>query len=274
MLAVDNRRLIASAALGLPTLAVLALLVAVVVAVALDSAVGAVVAPSLVSPLLVLVLAAGRRVVAEWALTVSEADDGLHVRGGLLQTRTETIPTGRIQGIRLTRPLLWRPWRWYRLEVDVARQRSGRRGNEADNAAVVRALLPVGTSAEAEVLLSRVFPGAVVWPPPDTSPPRRARLVAPLSWWALRAWHDGRYVAGRTGRLTWRTVIVPMTKIQSVRWRQGPLRRALRLAGVYVDTAGRRWRVAARCRDATEADRLLLDLPRLARAAQEPTTPS
>jgi len=263
LLVMSNGRLVASATLGVPTL----LLVVVVVAVAIgvwSSPALLVALPSTLPVIVGIGAVPVRRIVAEFGLTLAEAPDGLRLRSGLLQTRAETIPLGRVQAVRWIEPLTWRPFGWCRLEVDVARQRSGRRGDEGDSARVTRALLPAGSREEARRLLARVLPGASECPSPGSAPPRRAMLLTPLSWWALRAWHDERFVMTRSGRLWWTTVLVPLDKAQSVRWRQGPLHRRLRLATIEVDTAGRNWRAVARCRDAAEAGDLLATLPALA----------
>ncbi|MGH3829994.1 MAG: PH domain-containing protein [Pseudonocardiaceae bacterium] len=262
LLVMSNGRLVASAALGVPAL----LLVALVVVGVWNPPALPVVLPMLVGIGAVPV----RRIVAEFGLSVAEAPDGLRLRSGLLQTRAETIPLGRVQAVRWIEPLTWRPFGWCRLEVDVARQRSGRHGNEGDSARVTRALLPAGSREQAHQLLARVLPGASERPPPGSAPPRRAGALTPLSWWALRAWHDERFLVTRSGRLWWTTVLVPLHKAQSVRWRQGPLQRQLRLATIEIDTAGRNWRAVARCRDAAEADELLATLPALARGATGP----
>jgi len=268
LLVMSNGRLVASAALGVPAVLLVAMTVAVVVVIAGgNSPVLLVALPSVLPVLVGIGSLTVRRVVAEFGLTVAEAPDGLRLRSGLLQTRAETIPLGRVQAVRWIEPLTWRPFGWCRLEVDVARQRSGRRGDEGDSARVTRALLPVGSREQARWLLARVLPGASECPPLGSAPPWRAMVLAPLSWWALRAWHDERFVVTRCGRLWWTTVLVPLNKAQSVRWRQGPVHRQLRLATIEIDTAGRNWRAVARCRDATEADELLALLPTLAISA-------
>ncbi len=260
-------RLIASALLGAPAV-VVTVLVPVLVVLAL-------VAPAALGPVLGTVAtvlfgsgaAVLRRINVELGFTVAEAGDGLRLRSGLLQTRSETIPAGRVQAVRLVEPLLWRPFGWCRLEIDVAQQRE-REVGEQDVGALTRALLPVGARAEADALLARVLPGAATSAPPDAAVPRRARFKAPLSFRRLASWHDAAYVVARTGRLQAETVVVPLAKVQSIRWTQGPAQRRLRLATVHIDTAGQRWQAAARDRDVAEAAALLGELPGLARAAR------
>lgn len=267
-----------------PIIAVdLATLVASVVLSA-ASAVGVVVAAGVVvtvvltgHPLLVLgitwplLAAAGaavaRRLNAEYGFSVAEAPDGLRLRSGLLQTRAETVPRGRVQAVRWIEPMLWRPFGWSRLEIDIARQRMSR-GADNEDSHVTSALLPVGTRADALALLARVFPAVNVVPPAGSAPPRRARYKAPLSYWNLRAWYDERYVLTRTGRLRPTVTVVPLEKIQSLREVQGPVQRRLRLATLRIDTAGRGWTAVAHARDETEARTLLFRLTDRARSAR------
>jgi putative membrane protein len=218
---------------------------------------------------LALLGGAVQMVNAEFSFRIGLAADGIRLDRGLLVSRHETIPFGRIQAVRLVEPLLWRPLGWSRLEVDVARQHVPRTADR-EAGAVGRALLPVAPYPQVAWLLAAVLPGAVPLPPPGAAVPRRARLKAPLSAHFLAAWHDGWYVYARGGRLTARTVIVPLAKVQSVRLSSGPLQRALRLATVHVDSAGHRWTAQAHCRDEAEARGMvwrLVDLARTVRTA-------
>ena len=64
------------------------------------------------------------------------------------------------------------------------------------------------------------------------------------------------------------TCWVPLAKTQSLRRVQGPVQRRLRVASVHVDTAGRSVHATLRDRDTAEADRALVELTELARAAR------
>ncbi|MCW2543624.1 MAG: rane-flanked domain [Frankiales bacterium] len=257
--AVPNQRLVVSALLGVP-----ALLVALVTVVAV---VLAFLAPAALLPLLTAsgallfasITTIARRINVEFSFSIGESQDGLCLYSGMLQTRAETIPLGRVQGVRLVEPWLWRRFGWVRLEVDVAQQREHEVGEE-NVQQLTTALLPVGTRAEAEGLLARVLPGAVSSPPEGSRPPARARRKAPLSYRYLASWIDADHLAARTGRLTASTVIVPRAKVQSVRWTQGPLQRWLQLATVHVDTAGRHWNAIARDRAQRDGEALLWQL--------------
>jgi putative membrane protein len=71
-----------------------------------------------------------------------------------------------------------------------------------------------------------------------------------------------------SGRLRRTLVIVPLAKVQSLRFVQGPLARLLRLATVHVDLVGRQWRAAAHVREAEEAEALWPSLAQRARQAR------
>ena len=119
-----------------------------------------------------------RRLSGQYGFIAVEGPEGVRIRRGLLQTISETVPYGRIQAVRQVEPLLWRPFGWCRLEVDVAGATA--RNQRGEGTSVVRkALLPVGSQQDSWHLLARLL-GA---PDPErTPPPRRARLKAPLSF--------------------------------------------------------------------------------------------
>jgi putative membrane protein len=200
----------------------------------------------------------------EYRLTVAESSDGLHVRGGLIALTAETIRPGRVQAVRLVEPLLWRALGWCRLEVDLAgRQRS--KGESEATRGRLRTVLPVGSRALAEELLDVLVPDR----PRDLSPaPRRARWKAPLRYPKLGWARTDTCVVTRSGRLRRVTSWVPLEKAQSFRRVQGPIQRRLSLASVHVDTAGRSVHATLRDRSIDEADRALVELTELARAAR------
>jgi putative membrane protein len=203
-----------------------------------------------------------RRLLTEYGFTVAEAADGLRLQQGLLDTRSSTIPPGRVQTIRLTQPLLWRPFGWVRVEVDVAGYAPG-----GDQQVTTGALLPVAPRELAEKLVARVLGGPL--PVADARPPRGARLRAPASYRRLAIGTDDRHLVSTYGIATTTVDVVPLAKVQSLRWTQGPLQRRLGLSSVHVDTAGRRLPgTIALHRGAQEGRVLLADLTRAARAAR------
>ncbi|HEV2361452.1 MAG TPA: PH domain-containing protein, partial [Acidimicrobiales bacterium] len=221
-----------------------------------------------ISVLVSLVTRVWRRVNTELGFSVADAPDGLRVRSGLLQTVAETIPRGRIQSIRLVEPLLWRPLGWCRIELHVAGREHMREGQ--GNRRLAKALLPVGSQAEASALLTRLLPGL---PPRGTAPPARARLKSPFRYHFLSGAHDAAYAVGGTGRLMRVTTWVPLSKVQSIRRVEGPVQRRLRLATVHLDVPGKHHGVWLIDRDAGEAADLVATLPSLCATARKWDTP-
>ncbi len=205
-----------------------------------------------------------RRFNSGFELTVAEAPDGLRLRSGLVERTEETIPYGRVQAVRLTEPVLWRPWHWCRLEVDVAgKQRKG--GENRAEAGQLRALLPVGSKADAGWLLSRILPGA----PMATRPaPAAARWKSPLSYHWLSWGGDDRCVVTVSGRVRRVTHWVPLEKVQSIRVVEGPVQRRLKLGTIHLDSAGRGIHASLRDRSDSEISEVLPDLVGLARQAR------
>jgi putative membrane protein len=238
---------------------------------------GALVATAIVSPsaarsviggsfvyVLAVVTALWRRFNGAYRLTVAEAPDGLRLRSGLVATTAETIRPGRVQAIRMVEPLLWRPFGWCRLELDVAgRQRAEHEGGPERRQ--LRAVLPVGGRDLARTLLERLLPDA----PAERHPaPRRVLFKSPLRYRYLSWGRTDTCVVTTSGRVARTTDWVPLAKVQSLRRVQGPIQRRLRLTTIHLDTAGRNVRAALRDRDVEEADPALDRLVELARAAR------
>jgi putative membrane protein len=264
LVAAPTGRIVASLALSAPVIWLATVFVTVgVVSVAAPSAGRAVVGSSSVF-LISSVVALWRQFNGSYRLTVTDAPEGLRVRAGLVETVAETIPRGRVQAVRLVEPLLWQPFGWCKLYVDVAgraRDHNERRRNGRE----LRILLPVGTKADAARLLERIVPGA---PEPRSRPPRRARWRSPLRYRRLAYGFDGVYAVAVTGRLARACSWVPLAKIQSLRRIQDPAQRRLGLATVYLDTAGKSVGAALRDVDAAQSLRQLDRLTDLARAAR------
>ena len=105
-------------------------------------------------------------------------------------------------------------------------------------------------------------------PHPLRRPPAAARWKAPLSYHFLGSGGDQRYVVAARGRVCRKTTWIPLEKVQSIRWVQGPVQRRLGLATIRLDVAGRRVTGDLQDRAAAEAAELLARLPDLARAAR------
>ncbi len=85
---------------------------------------------------------------------VAASPDGLRLRHGLVESRAQTVPPGRVQAVQMTQTLLWRGKGWWRLQVNVAGYGAGSDGQESAETV----LLPVATEDEAFAVLSRILP--------------------------------------------------------------------------------------------------------------------
>lgn len=206
-----------------------------------------------------------RRVLGDWNFRLGEEESGVRVSKGLTETRVQTVPRDRIQGIAAIWPLLWRGHRWLRLTLDVAGY-----GPQENEGQTTDRLLPVGTPEVAQRIVGEVLDHVDLYALPLTPPPERTKWVHPFSWRVLGAGLTPEVFATRDGLLTRRVVLVPYARIQSVRVVQGPLQRRLGLATVYADTAGR-LTAAAVDRDVAEAWALAAELAARARAARGAT---
>ena len=178
-----------------------------------------------------------RDLARQWNFALVRDSDGIHVRRGLTELKSSSVPVHRLQAVSVRQPAFWRLTDWWRIEVNVAGVGPG-----ADNSDSV--LLPVGTRAEAMRVLTVLRPGA------DSAPvlagmvgdadaayvvvPERAAWLSPL----VRTRHgyaltpDALLVRG--GRVRRFVDVVPHARIQSLRLRQGPVQRRLRLATVEI----------------------------------------
>ncbi len=202
-----------------------------------------------------------QRLLGEYGFTIAASPDGLRLRHGLLETRAQTVPPGRIQALRMVQPLLWRRPGWVRIEVDVAGYSGGRHEQEE-----TRALLPVAPRPVAEHLVAQVLGGIDAFTAQLQPAPSRAAWCNPVAWRSLGVGVSDGLLVVRHGRLRRVLDVVPLAKVQSIRLVQGPVQRRLRLASLHVDTAGRHIGTQAAHRDAGEAVELVDALSDLARA--------
>lgn len=203
-----------------------------------------------------------RRVLLDWDFRVSLDDSGLRVRRGRLETRSQTVPLDRVQGVVATWPLLWRPRRWLRLRLEVA----GFGSFEPDMSGPADQLLPVGDHHTADRLLAAVLPGVQLAGLSLTAPPARSRWLHPITYRKLGVSLTDTAFIVRHGRFTPHVMILPYARIQSVRVVRTPLHRWLGLASVHVDAAAGLTAVA-RVRDLAEAWQLAEELIRRTHAA-------
>src|SRR5262249_12433907 len=153
--------------------------------------------------------------------------------GGLIALTHETIRPGRVQAVRMVEPFLWRPFGWCRLQGGVAGQPKNGGEGQAQRRSLGTALA-VGKRA-----LAAGGPGARMPDRPAelSPPPQRVRYKSPLSFRNLGWARNDQVVVTTTGRLRRTTCWVPLEKVQSVRWAEGPVQRRLHLANVHLDTA-------------------------------------
>jgi putative membrane protein len=185
---------------------------------------------------------------------VAASPDGLRLRHGLLETRAQTVPPGRVQAVQMSQTLMWRRRDWWKLQVNVAGYGGGA---GADGQQKETVLLPVATRAEAFRVLSVVLPD-LGHPDPVglleagltgtsqgaaqgevdaagyTGAPRRSRWLDPWSWRRHGVAVTERALLLRSGRWWRRLVLVPHERTQSLGLAQGPVQRRLGLASVVA----------------------------------------
>ncbi|MCX6498563.1 MAG: PH domain-containing protein [Arthrobacter sp.] len=201
--------------------------------------------------------------------TAAVSPDGIRLRYGLLDTQAQTLPPGRIQALRVSQPPLWRIFGWYRIQVNVAGY--GTEGSQGQ-ASSRTTLLPVGTLPEVLGMLALVLPdpgtpdpvrvytaglngfapaagsagraGASGGPAGSTTPddggfvttPRRARLLAPLTWRRNGFTATDTALLIRSGRWWRHLVLVPHQRTQSMSLQQGPLARRFAVVDLVLHT--------------------------------------
>ncbi|MDN3353904.1 PH domain-containing protein [Actinomadura sp. DC4] len=169
--------------------------------------------------------------------------DGLRLRYGLMETRMQTVPPGRVQAVRVIEPLLWRGYGWARLDVTVA-------GYVGDRQVLSSVLLPVAPRHVVFQLVGLIFPGINAEAVP-LLPARRSWLRSPFGKGAAGT-DDAIFVTQR-GRMCRRLDVIAHARAQSVRLTSGPLQRLLGLGTVHVDAPPGPVQVTAENRDLGEA---------------------
>lgn len=169
--------------------------------------------------------------------------DGVRLRHGLLEQRTQTVPPGRVHAVALQQPLLWRRRNWWRVRVNIA----GYGETTETNSGTV--LLPVGPRGDALTALWLVLPDLGVRDPQAvldgalegigedggfTTSPRRARWLDPIAWRRNGILLTERATLIRRGRIFRSLTIVPHERSQSLALGQGPIQRRARLASITV----------------------------------------
>lgn len=177
---------------------------------------------------------------------VALSPDGIRLRRGLTDTRSQTIPPHRVHAVQVTQPLLWRGRDWYRVSI----QQAGYAGDEGDLGSDV--LLPVATREQAELALWLVVrdlgvedPHALVEDALHGFGARegsefvpngeRARWIDPWSWRRRALAVTRTCTVLRTGRWARTMTVVPHARIQSLYLNAGPLQRRLGTVDLHVE---------------------------------------
>ncbi|RFS81554.1 hypothetical protein D0T12_31955 [Actinomadura spongiicola] len=189
--------------------------------------------------------------------TVAMSPDGIRLRYGLLETRMQTLPPGRVQALSIVEPTLWRSLGWARVEVTVA-------GYAGERQALSSTLLPVAPRHVAMHLVSQVFPGTHV----DAVPLVPASSKAVAIDRADGAGTDDVVFVTRHGWPCRRTDVIAHARAQSVRLTVNPFQRLFGLATVHVDAPPGPVRVAATDRELGEARAIVESTARRALAAR------
>lgn len=195
--------------------------------------------------------AAGVRALsAKLRYSIAATPDGIRLAYGLASTTTEILPPGRIFGLQVKQPLLWRPFGWWQVTFTRAgKQTADGSGQGGQSGQMASYLLPVGDLRDVRAVIGLVLPELARSPlvdqglfgrAPDAfvvSPPR-ARA---FRWFSVRRngfhVHEAAFLL-RTGRI-WRSLqIVPQARVQSAAVSQGPIYGAARLARVQLHVPG------------------------------------
>ena len=85
-----------------------------------------------------------RRVIGMFNFTLAESPRGLRITRGLTNLTSQSVPIDRVQGVKISQPLLWRLLGWYRMDIDILGYAHGDgEGNESTASSV---LLPVASN--------------------------------------------------------------------------------------------------------------------------------
>ena len=196
-----------------------------------------------------------------WNFHAAATPSGIRMSYGLTAETSRTLPPGRVHGVGLTGPILWRRKDWWKVDVTVAGR--DERPHDGQTREIGNLLLPVGSRDTALRALWLVVPDLGV-PDPDRllaqaltgrdddgvgdpqAPAgsaergfvrisRRGRIFRPLTWRRAAVILTDTCVIIRHGRWRRRVAVFPYERIQSLRVRQGPLARRRSLAALRLD---------------------------------------
>ncbi|QIK72654.1 PH domain-containing protein [Propioniciclava coleopterorum] len=211
-----------------------------------------------------------KRLIGQFNFTLAVTPAGIRITRGLTTLHSHTIPAHRVQSVKISQPLFWRPLKRARLTLTVLGMPSG---EDAQDASTI--YLPIGNPRQIQTALAALWPDLRLQDLRFRRTPRRARWLSPLSWSWLGYAADSRVVAVRDGWFERQQTIIPHARLQSMQLHQGPFERRLGLASVVALTASQLDRTRIKHLQADQARRLAFGEMDAARAArnQELTSP-
>lgn len=212
--------------------------------------------------------------------------EGIRIKRGMTETRSQSIPPKRVHAIEVSQPLLWRKPGWYKVRILQAGYAGENQKETYDF------LLPMGGLDEAQLAMWLVVPDLGVEAPlelinaalqgnnaiADPYFHGVKRSVRWIDWfsWKRRAFAITKTVLiTRDGWLRRRAIIIPFERLQSLSVRQGPLEHKLGVATMNVETVPGNMDTHIHHVDAEKALLLMPELIRLSayrRRAEEPST--
>ncbi len=225
-----------------------------------------------------------------WNFQAAATPSGIRMSYGLTSETSRTLPPGRVHGVGLTGPILWRRKDWWKVDVTVAGRED--RSQDGQTREIGNLLLPVGVRDTALRALWLVVPDLGV-PDPDRllaqaltgrdddgvgdpqAPAgsaergfvrlsRRGRFFRPLTWRRAAIALTDTCVIIRHGRWRRRVAVFPYERIQSLRVRQGPLARRRSLASLRLDMVAQEVPASITNLDAADAKALAARISRRA----------
>ena len=225
-----------------------------------------------------------------WNFHAAATPSGIRMSYGLTSETSRTLPPGRVHGVGLTGPILWRRKDWWKVDVTVAGR--DERPHDGQTREIGNLLLPVGSRDTALRALWLVVPDLGVSDPDrlliqaltgrdddgvgDPQAPagsaergfvrisRRGRIFRPLTWRRAAVILTDTCVIIRHGRWRRRVAVFPYERIQSLRVRQGPLARRRSLASLRLDMVAQEVPASITNLDAADAKALAARISRRA----------
>lgn len=199
-----------------------------------------------------------RRVTGQFNYTLSRRPAGLRITRGLASLTSQSLPPRRVQAVQISQSLLWRRLGLFRIDLEVAGW--GDIGENEEGKEINSIMLPAGTAEQVTIALAALWPTADYRQVPLSPTPPAARRLHPFSGPFLRWGFDDRLFVAQHGWLVRRWQVVPHSRAQSVRLRQGPFSRRLGLADIEIHTTGTQLSIHAEGTDASTVRARLADL--------------